>query len=103
MPTALPVEWGTTPKYEHHGTITSLSHGGCMLETYAVQPLFDKTIYIRVPLPERDWWEVRGQVLYYLRDTGFGVEFSALSEDDAATLRRLMQHHRERPPEAPAE
>ena len=103
MPTSLPVEWGLTPKYEYHGKITSLSHGGCLLQTAAVQPLFGKTIYIRVPLPEHEWWEARGQVLYYLRDTGFGVEFSSLTDEDASTLRRLMQHHREHPPEPGAE
>ena len=103
VPASLPVEWGLTPKYEYHGKITSLSNGGCLVETDAIQPLYDKTIYIRVPLPEREWWEVRGQVLYYLRDTGFGVEFSALGDEDSATLRALMRHHREQPPDAPAE
>ena len=102
-PASLPVEWGLTPRYEHHGKITSLSRGGCLLETAAVQPLFDKTIYIRVPLPEREWWEVRGHVLYYLRDTGFGVEFSGLTDEDAATLLRLMRRHREHPPDAQEE
>ena len=103
VPASLPVEWGLTPKYEYHGKITSLSPGGCMLETAAVQPLFNKTIYIRVPLPEHDWWEVSGHVLYYLRDTGFGVEFSPLTDEGAATLRRLMQHHLDHPPEATEE
>ena len=103
MPASLPVEWGLTPKYEYHGKITSLSNGGCLIETEAIQPLYGKTIYIRVPLPEREWWEVRGQVLYYLRDTGFGIEFSALGDEDSATLRRLMQHHREHPPDAEEE
>ncbi len=101
--TELPVEWGLTPKYEYHGKITSLSRGGCLLQTEAIQPLFGKTIYIRIPLPEHDLWEVRGEVLYYLRDTGFGVEFSDLTEEDAATLRRLMRNHREHPPDAPEE
>ena len=103
VPASLPVEWGLTPKYEYHGKITSLSHGGCLIETAAIQPLYDKTIYIRVPLPEREWWEVQGQVLYYLRGTGFGVEFPALADEDTATLRRLMQHHREHPPDAEEE
>ena len=103
VPASLSVEWGLTPKYEHQGKIISLSHGGCLLETDAIRPLYDKTIYIRVALPEREWWELRGHVLYYLRDTGFGVEFSALTDEDAATLRRLMQHHREHPPDAPEE
>ena len=102
MPASLPVEWGLTKKYAHGGKITSLSHGGCLLQTEAIQPLFDKTIYIRVPLPDREWWEVRGRALYYLRDVGFGVEFTDLTEEDAATLRRLMQHYREHPPEATA-
>jgi hypothetical protein len=100
VPASLPVEWGLTHRYEHHGKIISLSRGGCLLETAAVQPLFGKTIHVRVPLPEREWWEVRGRVLYYLRDTGFGVEFSDLTDEDAATLRRLMQHHLEHPPDA---
>jgi hypothetical protein len=103
VPASLPVEWGLTLNYEYHGKITSLSNGGGLLETAAVQPLYGKTIYIRVPLPEREWWEVRGQVLYFLRDTGFGVEFSDLTGEDTATLRRLMQHHREHPPDAEEE
>jgi hypothetical protein len=101
VPTSLPVEWGLTRKYEYPGKIISLSHGGCLLQTAAVQPLFEKTIYIRIPLPDHDWWETSGRVLYYLRDVGFGVEFSDLDDLDAATLRRLMQHYREHPPEAP--
>lgn len=96
------MEWGLTKKYEFPGKITSLSHVGCLLQTSAVQPLFEKTIHIRVPLPDRDWWETQGRVLYYLREVGFGVEFSDLGEEDAATLRRLMQHHREHPPDEPA-
>ena len=99
MATGLPVEWGLTPRYEHHGKITSLSRGGCLLQTEAIQPLFGKTIHIRIPLPEHEWWEVRGEVLYYLRDVGFGVEFSDLTDQDAATLRALMRHHREQPPD----
>ena len=99
VPTSLPVEWGLTDKYEYHGKITSLSHGGCLLQTHAVQPLYDKTLRIRIPLPDHDWWQTEGRVLYYLRDVGFGVEFSALSGEDDATLRRLMQHYREHPPE----
>ena len=101
VPVALPVEWGLTNKYEYHGKITSLSHRGCLLQTVAVQPLFDKTIRIRFPLPDQDWWETQGRVLYYLRDVGFGVEFSDLTDEDDATLRRLMQHYREHPPDPP--
>ena len=101
VPTSLPVEWGLTRKYEHNGKITSMSHGGCLLQTEAVQPLFEKTIYIRVPLPDRDWWETQGRVLYYLREVGFGVEFSDLTDEDVAILRRLMQHYREHPPDSP--
>ena len=103
MPASLPVEWGLTQKYEHAGKITSLSHVGCLLQTHAIQPLFEKTIYIRVALPDREWWEVRGRALYYLRDVGFGVEFTGLTDEDAATLRRLMQHYREHPPDDPAD
>ena len=99
--TRLPVEWGLTPKYEYHGKITSLSRGGCLLQTEAIQPLFGKTIYLRVPLPEYELWEVRGEVLYYLREVGFGVEFSALADEDSATLRDLMLRQREGPPDSP--
>jgi hypothetical protein len=101
--TELPVEWGLTPRYEHHGKITSLSPGGCLLQTGAIQPLFGKTIHIRIPLPEREWWEVRGEILYYLRDVGFGVEFSGFTDRDSATLRALMRHHREQPPDPPVQ
>jgi hypothetical protein len=92
---SLPVEWGLTKQYQHHGKFKSLSAGGCLLETAAIQPLYGKTIYIRVPLPDRDWWEIQGEVLYYVRDVGFGVQFSEMTDDDKGTLRLLMQHHRE--------
>lgn len=96
------MEWGLTEKYEHGGKITSLSHSGCLLETGAIQPLFEKTIYIRVPLPEHDWWETHGVVLYYVRDVGFGVAFSDLTDEDSSILRQLMHHYRGRLPESPA-
>ena len=99
MPTSLPVEWGLTPRYEYHGKITSLSRGGCLLQTDAIQPLFGKTIFIRIPLPEHEWCEVRGEVLYYLRDVGFGVEFSDVTDHEAAALRTIMQQQRELPPD----
>ena len=95
----LPVEWGLTPRYENHGKVTSLSRGGCLLQTGAIQPLFGKTIHIRIALPEREWWEVRGEVLYYLRDVGFGVEFTDFTDEDAATLRSLMRRHQAQPPD----
>ncbi len=101
--TALPVEWGLTPKYEYHGKVTSLSRGGCLLQTHAIQPLFGKTIHVRIPLPEGDLLEVHGEVLYYLREVGFGVEFNDLSPEDSATLRALMQRHQEQPPDASEE
>ena len=99
MPASLPVEWGLTKNYRHQGKIVSLSSGGCLLQTTAIQPLFDKPLFIRIPLPEQDWWEVQGQVLYYLRDIGFGVEFTDMTDDDRSTLRQLMQYYRENPPE----
>ena len=95
VPTSLPVEWGLTKKYQYHGKITSLSAGGCLLETNAIQPLYGKTLYIRVPLPDREWWEVQGEVLYYVREVGFGLQFSEMTDDDRSTLRQLMQHYRE--------
>ncbi|MDQ3744199.1 MAG: PilZ domain-containing protein [Acidobacteriota bacterium] len=99
MPTSLSVEWGLSQKYQYHGKITSLSAGGCLLATSSVQPLYGKTIYIRVPLPDQEWWEVRGEVLYYVREVGFGVQFFDMTDDDRSTLRLLMHHYRENPPD----
>ena len=99
MPTSLSVEWGLSQKYQYHGKITSLSAGGCLLATSSVQPLYGKTIYIRVPLPDQEWWEVRGEVLYYVRDVGFGVQFFDMTDDDRSMLRLLMQHYRENLPD----
>lgn len=95
MPTSLPVEWGPTNKCQYSGKVTSLSSGGCLIKTSAIQPLYGKTIFIRVPLPDQEWWEVQGTILYYVRDFGFGVEFTDLTDEDKSTLRLLMQHYRE--------
>jgi hypothetical protein len=97
VPTSLPVEWGPTNKYQYNGKVVSLSSGGCLLQTSAIQPLYGKPIFIRMPLPDQEWWEVQGTILYYVRDVGFGVEFTDLSADDKSTLRLLMQHYRENP------
>jgi hypothetical protein len=95
VPTLLPVEWGLTKRYEYQGKIVSLSSGGCLLETAAVQPLYGKRIFIRLPLPNKDFSELQGEVAYFLRDVGFGVQFSELTDDDKSILRLLMQHYRE--------
>jgi hypothetical protein len=97
VPTSLPVEWGLTKQYQYSGKVTSLSSGGCFLKTKSIQPLYDKPIFIRVPLPDQEWWETQGTILYYVRDAGFGIEFADLSDDDKSTLRLLVQHYRENP------
>ncbi|MBA3439447.1 MAG: response regulator [Pyrinomonadaceae bacterium] len=89
----IPAHWGVTWQCQHDGTITSLSTKGCLVQTNLVETLSGAPIFLRfLPSTER-WMSLRGKVLYYLREVGFGVEFTELTGEDEATLKKLGQHY----------
>jgi len=93
--TSIPIDWGITEACHHHGTITSLSVKGCLIQTDIIEPLYDKPIFIQFKLPNEKWVFLRSAVLYYLRGAGFAVEFKELSDDNEAIITRLVEQRRQ--------
>lgn len=101
--TAIPAEWGVTPHgYPRGGKIVSLSNKGCLIRTDHVEPLYGKTVYLRFPLPDDEWMALQGEVIYYLRDVGFALEFSELNDKDNYLLSRLVQDYHRGDPYKPS-
>ncbi|MGI9106274.1 MAG: response regulator [Pyrinomonadaceae bacterium] len=94
--TAIPIDWGVTEACPHIGTITSLSVKGCLVQTDHTEPLYDKPIFVQFKLPQRTWVSVRGEVLYYLRGSGFGLGFKEMSDESKALIALLVDQRRQR-------
>ena len=89
---SIPVAWDVTPQCLRAGTITSLSIKGCLIETDLGQPLEGKTLFLRFAVPGGKEMLLHGEVLYYLRRVGFGMEFRELSEEDKKRLQELVEN-----------
>ena len=78
---SLDVDWGETPACVHQGRVTTLSVGGCFLQTeLEVAP--EGLIFIRLLLAPQSAsvmeGMVWGRVAYHLPEVGLGVEFKKL-------------------------
>lgn len=96
--TSIPCEWGVSKNYNRSGKILSLSAKGCLISTDHVEPLYGKTIHLRFPLPDDEWMTLEGEVIYYLRDVGFAVEFAGLTDMIRYLLSRLVEGYRKGDP-----
>jgi hypothetical protein len=86
------IDWGETAYCLWHDRVTSLSAGGCFLQTDRELPTGRK-IYLRLWL--RDGERIlRGEIRYCLGRVGLGVEFFELMERDKERLAELVEHYR---------
>lgn len=89
---SISTDWGETAYCLWHDRITSLSAGGCFIQTGRELKPGDK-IYLRLWL--RDGERIlRGEVRYCLERVGVGVEFFELMERDKERLAELVGHYR---------
>ena len=96
---SLQIDWGETAYCVWRDRITSLSVGGCFIQT-ARELKNGQKIYLRLWL--RDGERIlRGEVRYCLERVGLGVEFFELMERDKEHLAELVAHYR-RGADAPA-
>ncbi|HYE64099.1 MAG TPA: PilZ domain-containing protein [Pyrinomonadaceae bacterium] len=93
VPTSIPVNWGVTRECLRRGTITSLSVKGCLIEA-KIEALYGKPIFINFRLPTERWLFLQGEVIYYLRNVGFGIQFTKLTEEDKGMLSLLVDYFR---------
>jgi PilZ domain len=67
---------------EVEGTVSDLSAGGCFVES-DVNVQDDDLVKLRFDLPDHGDLTVWGNVAFWVKDTGFGVRFSAFSQGGA--------------------
>lgn len=79
----------------HEARVDDISLGGCFVNTFGrVEP--DEMVNLQIQLPSGEWLPLRGQVASYQPGVGFGLAFTALSEEEIAVLKELMLTAEER-------
>jgi hypothetical protein len=100
---SLSVDWGETPACVHKGQVTTLSVGGCFLQT-TLEVAKGGLIFIRLLLaPESASvmeGVVWGRVAYHLPEVGMGVEFKKLPPGYAEHIEDIVEFHLESGDEA---
>ena len=89
------VDWGETAYCVWQDRATSLSVGGCFIQTER-ELTAGRKIYLRLWL--RDGERIlRGEVRYCLERVGLGVQFFEVMERDKERLAELVEYYRDAP------
>jgi Tfp pilus assembly protein PilZ len=100
---SLDVDWGETPACTHQGEVTTLSVGGCFVQT-PLEVGKGKPIFIRLllaPNSERVMEGiVWGRVAYHVPGEGLGVEFKKLPPEYAKHIEDIVEFNLESGEEA---
>jgi hypothetical protein len=91
---SLYIDWGPTDECARQARITSLSVGGCFVQTEDAAQ-FEQTVFLRFSAP--DPLVVRTQVRYHMPGVGFGVMFDELPIETRLTLEDLVAHYQQQP------
>ena len=74
------IHWGRGASEEYEGKLADLSAGGCFVESEeAVQD--NDPVKLRLDVPGHGDLTIWGHVVFRARGTGFGVQFTAFSQD----------------------
>ena len=76
------LHWARGESAEFEGEVSDLSVGGCFVES-GEQVQEGDLVKLRLDLPGHGELVIWGNVVYWIRDTGFGVRFSAFSQGGA--------------------
>ena len=95
---SIDVDWGETPACTHKGRVTTLSVGGCFIQT-PLAVAKGKPVFIRLllaPASERVMeGVVWGRVAYHLLEAGLGVEFKRLPPGYEKHIEDIVEFHLE--------
>jgi hypothetical protein len=93
---SIDVDWGETPACVNTGRVTSLSVGGCFIQT-PLEVMKGKPLFIRLLLSpgsvrvlEGMVW---GRVAYHLPRVGLGVEFKKLPPGYENHIKDIVEFH----------
>ncbi len=76
---------------EVEGEVTDLSAGGCFVES-GEEVREDDLVKLRLEIPGRGDLTIWGNVVYWVKDTGFSIRFSAFSQGGARDMLRMILH-----------
>ena len=95
---SLNVDWGETPACVHQGQVTTLSVGGCFLQT-PLEVAQGGLIFIRLLLAPESVSAMEGvvwgRVAYHVPGVGLGVEFKKLPSGYAEHIEDIVEFHLE--------
>ncbi len=83
--------------HELEGEVTDLGAGGCFVESDA-EVREDDLVKLRIDVRGHGDIDIWGNVAYWIRDTGFGVRFSAFSQGGARDKLALILEEESRRP-----
>jgi hypothetical protein len=84
----LEARWSSISR-RHEARVDDVSLGGCFVNTYGHAEL-NEPIDLEILMPSGDWLALQGVVATYHAGVGFGMSFTALSEQQTASLKELL-------------
>ena len=84
------IDWGFDADCGRQARITSLSLGGCFVQT-ADEAQAGQSVFIRMALPEER--VLPGEVRYHMPEVGFGVMFVDMTIEERLALEQLIEHY----------
>jgi len=88
---SLNINWGLTRECLNDAKISSLSLGGCFIQT-RYKFLSDQFIFLCFFI--RQECVLGGRIRYTLLDVGAGVEFTEITDEDKIALEELIESYR---------
>lgn len=86
------INWGFDADCGRQARITSLSVGGCFVQT-ADQTKAGQRVFLRMALPEER--VLPGEVRYHMPGIGFGLMFVDMTVEERQLLQTLVEHYKE--------
>jgi hypothetical protein len=86
------IDWGFDTDCGRQARITSLSLGGCFLQT-PDEAQAGQSLYIRMSLPEEHL--LAAEVRYHMPAVGFGIMFTNLTPQEQAALETLIEYYKQ--------
>ena len=84
-------DWGSTPDCARHARITSISAGGCFIQT-TDEARAGQAVFIRLTLAGE--YVLGGEVRYHMPGVGFGVMFVNVPIEERLALEALVEQYR---------
>lgn len=70
--------------------ISDLSKGGCYVDSIA-EVIVGETLFLKLLMPDGEWFELQGVVAHHTPRLGFGVRFVNLDEKQHHQIRSLLR------------